>query len=186
MTAIKDVEKKHLLSELQKLGAGEFEHLNGSLATHLIGTSALLQQWDSSDVLVKAGLFHAVYGTAGYGPSLTSLHSRHNIAKLIGQQAEELVYLYCACDRKIFWPKIGSAQQNSFADRFIGKHYPITNSQLHDFCEMTLANELDIAMHDEQFIVQHGAELSDLFMRMKGLVSQAGFDTCKRVFASVK
>jgi hypothetical protein len=48
---------------LKALGAGGFQHLNGSLEVHLKGTAELLQQWHSRDVLVYASLFHAAYGT---------------------------------------------------------------------------------------------------------------------------
>lgn len=171
-----------LFSELQKLGAGEFEHINGSLVKHLQGTAELLHHWGANDVLIKAGLYHAVYGTTGYAPSLISLDLRNKIAALIGQQAEETVYMYCACDRKIYWPRIGTAQQNKFMDRFSQQEYQITNDQLFNFCELTLANELEIAMHDDQFILQNRVELSDLFIRMEGMVSQPGFRAYKYIF----
>jgi Tautomerase enzyme len=44
-----------LFAKLQSLGAGEFAHLNGSLATHLRGTEALLREWGAADVVCVAG-----------------------------------------------------------------------------------------------------------------------------------
>lgn len=175
-----------LFAELQKLGAGEFKHLNGSLEDHLQGTAALLREWGANDVLVNAGLYHAVYGTEGYEPSLTSLELRNEISELIGQQAEEIVYLYCACDRKEFWPRIGTEQQNKFTDRFRQQNYLITEDQLMNFCELTLANELEIFMHGHEFSLQNGGELLDLFMRMDGLVSQPGFRAYKAVLKNLE
>jgi hypothetical protein len=37
--------------ELSKLGAGDFEHLSGSLENHLTATRDLLCQWEASDEL---------------------------------------------------------------------------------------------------------------------------------------
>lgn len=51
---------------LSELGAGEFEHLDGSLIAHLNGTKDLLLQWGASLELQDAGLYHAAYGTDGF------------------------------------------------------------------------------------------------------------------------
>ncbi|GAL14629.1 hypothetical protein JCM19233_5641 [Vibrio astriarenae] len=42
---------------LQELGAGDFQHLNGSLEAHLKGTEQVLINWGSSELLQIAGLF---------------------------------------------------------------------------------------------------------------------------------
>lgn len=170
-----------LFTELQRLGAGEFEHLNGSLAAHLHGTEALLREWGAREVVCIAGLYHAVYGTDGYNPALAGLDMRKRIAELLGQEAEELAYLYGACNRKAYYPRIGGASQMMFADRFTETEYEITTAQLRDLCELILANELQIAQESEEFRVRHGAILSRLFNRMEGLVSEAGFQAFRKI-----
>lgn len=164
-----------LFSKLQSLGAGEFAHLNGSLSMHLRGTEALLREWGAADVVCVAGLYHAVYGTAGYNPALTSLAGRKNIAELIGAEAESLAYLFGACNRRVFYPRIGTDSQLMFADRFTNAEYEIGFLQLTQLCEITLANELEIASNSPEFKAQHGLYFSQLFERMSGLVSKAGF-----------
>jgi hypothetical protein len=186
MVRIQSDDKQALFSELKKLGAGEFEHLNGSLEKHLHGTAGLLRQWGANEDLIDAGLFHAVYGTAGYAPSLAGLDFRKSIASLIGQRAEEMVYLYCACDRERYWPRIGTENQNKFSDRFMQTEYPISDEQVAAFCEMTLANELEIILNDEHFLPKNAAELADLFSSMKGVVSEAGFETYKKIFGNLQ
>jgi hypothetical protein len=164
-----------LFSKLQALGAGEFAHLNGSLSMHLRGTEALLREWGAADVVCVAGLYHAVYGTAGYNSALTSLAGRKNIAELIGVEAESLAYLFGACNRRVFYPRIGTDSQLMFADRFTNAEYEIGFLQLTQLCEITLANELEIASNSPQFKALHGPYFSHLFERMSGLVSKAGF-----------
>jgi len=173
-----------LFSQLQALGAGEFEHLNGSLEAHLRGVEALLRSWGANETLCAAGLYHAVYGTDGYNPSLTSLAGRNAIAELIGAEAEALAYLFGACDRKAFYPRIGTASQLRFSDRFSNSEYNISLEQLTMLCELVLANELEIASNSEEFRGKYSNALSRLFERMSGLVSNVGFEAYRRILLS--
>lgn len=59
---------------LQQFGAGDFQHLNGSLESHLKGTASLLARWGSGELLQTAGVFHAAYGTAGFDEKMVSEH----------------------------------------------------------------------------------------------------------------
>ena len=170
-----------LFAQLQALGAGEFEHLNGSLEAHLRGVEAMLRSWGASETLCAAGLYHAVYGTDGFNPSLTSLAGRQDIADLIGAEAEALTYLFGACNRKAFYPRIGTPSQLLFVDRFSNSEYEIGQDQLALLCELILANELEIASNSDEFRAQYGSALSRLFERMTGLVSKAGFDAYRRI-----
>jgi hypothetical protein len=175
---------EELFAELQALGAGEFEHFNGSLEAHLRGTEALLREWGASESLRVAGLFHAVYGTDGYNPALTTLADRNVISELIGPATEELVYLYGACNRKVFYPRIGTEEQLTFADRFTNSEYAITPSQLAALCELILANELEIASDSAEFRAKNRAALSQEFERFSGVVSEAGFAAFRSMLCS--
>lgn len=168
-------------SKLQSLGAGEFAHLNGSLSKHLRGTEALLREWGAADTVCVAGLYHAVYGTYGYNSALTSLAGRKNIAELIGVEAESLAYLFGACNRRVFYPRIGTDAQLLFADRFTNAEYEIGYLQLTQLCEITLANELEIVSNSTQFIAAHRLNLSPLFEKMSGLLSMAGFQSYRSI-----
>ena len=157
---------------LQHMGAGEFVHLNVSLEAHLCGTEYLLRSWGAPEHVCRAGLFHAAYGTAGFADALTPIALRSEISNLIGQQAENLVYLYCACDRNKFYPSIGSPAQNQFPDRFMATTLQVAPTVLGELCELTAANELEIARGSQPFRVQHGAALAVLFNRMGNLLSE--------------
>ncbi|MGZ5819260.1 MAG: DUF6817 domain-containing protein [Burkholderiaceae bacterium] len=174
-------QSEHLFAELQTLGAGEFEHFNGSLAAHLHGTESLLREWGARETVCIAGLYHAVYGTDGFTPSLAGIDMRQRITTLLGDEAEKLAYLYGACNRRAYYPRIGSESQLQFADRFTNTEYDISNEQLRDLCELILANEMEIAQGSAEFRAKHGANLAKLFGRMKGLVSEMGFRTFQKV-----
>lgn len=158
--------------ELTKLGATGVQHLNGSLIDHLIGTRELLTAWSASSELQDAGLYHAVYGTSGLNDELVSVKQRSTIADIIGAKAEEIVYQYCACDREFFWPKFELKSNPNFRNRFSGEIYKLKPEMLKNFCELTVANELQIASKRPGFITSGGA-LHRLFLAMHPYLSSA-------------
>jgi hypothetical protein len=157
--------------QLAKLGAGDFDHLDGLLIDHLFGTQSLLNQWQASMVLQDAGLYHAAYGTDGFSENLVSTDQRDKIANIIGKEAEEIVYLYCACDRDYFWPQFANSNNPEFKNRFTGQVSYLSQRQLMEFCELTVANELEIANDNQVFINKYGQSLYKLFNSMQPYLS---------------
>lgn len=144
---------------LQQLGAGDFQHLNGSLESHLKGTASLLASWGRGELLQTAGLFHAAYGTAGFDEKMVSLEQRQEIAQVIGREEEALVYLYCSCDRDYVFPQFAQRAEIEFKDRFRGSCFKLESEMTRLFCELTVANELELVYSSNDFKLQHGAEL---------------------------
>jgi hypothetical protein len=172
-----------LFRQLADLGAGDFRHLNGSLEQHFLGVREMLVSWGADETLTRAGLFHAAYGTAGFTPVMISLDRRGDISRLIGSDAEEIVYTYCACDRESVWPQIGQSDDVIFRDRFTGKTRLIAGGDLRQFCELTCANEIEIASKDPQFIAQYGGRLGALFGRWGALLSASASGAVAKTFA---
>lgn len=158
------------IEQISKLASG-VDHVSGLLVDHLKGTYKLLQDWGSEEFLCMAGLFHAVYGTSEFNQVLISEEQRGQVRELIGEQSEKIVYTYCACDRDFFWQQIGVNANPLFVDRFTGSKYHLSLNELTWFCELTVANELEIARRDADFIQQRGHTLSELFLRMKPYIS---------------
>ncbi|EGQ7997786.1 hypothetical protein D8T39_21830 [Vibrio vulnificus] len=156
---------------LQKLGAGDFQHLNGSLEAHLKGTEKILMSWGGSELLQIAGLFHAAYGTAGFDENMVSLSQRQEIAQIIGSDEEALIYLYCSCDRDYVFPQFGKMLEIQFKDRFTGSTFKLDNAVAKLFCELTVANELELVYSSEEFKLKYGAELFELFQGMDSYLS---------------
>ena len=170
---------------LLALGGDAFPHVSGSLAAHLRRTEALLRSWGSRDALCLAGLYHAVYGTDGIRGSLVGISDRHTIAEIIGAEAEALAYLYGACARREYHPRIGTPDELRFVDRFTRAEYRISSDRLRDFCELTVANELELAISSDRFRFEYGPELIAFFDRMRNLVSDAGVDAYRRTLATL-
>lgn len=135
---------KEKIETLLQLGAEQFVHINGSLMKHLSGTQELLIGWDAPTEVCDAGLYHAIYGPDGLGGNLLSLEQRDQVAQTIGNAAESLVYLYCACDKAFVLPQLGRSAPVVFRDRFTGEEYELSARSLTDFCEILAANELDV------------------------------------------
>ena len=98
---------KIFLKALYQFGAGQIEHSTRKLSDHLIGTHHLLESWLASRETCLAGLFHSIYGTKYFKTQPVQLPERVKMQKLIGHQAELLVYLFCVTDRREFFANIG-------------------------------------------------------------------------------
>jgi hypothetical protein len=173
-------------SALKALGVGEFSHLNGNLESHLLGTYQLLMEWKNPGYLCDAGLYHAVYGTQPlkrlgiphkeYAPS-----DRPKIKAIIGEESEQLVYLFGACDRDYLYPQIGSSNA-IYRDRFTGKDQELPSKTLNAILEITMANELEICMSGPRFKESNRNDIIELFNRFEGLVSLNAYNFYREVF----
>lgn len=158
------VDTDGLLSKLRELGAHELDHINGTLHAHLCGTCERLRRWGNADAICLAGLFHAVYGTYGFSEQLLGIDRRDDVVGLIGSEAEHLVYFYAACDRAYFYPRLARDKQPSFKDRFTEAVIQPDGATVLAFCELTLANELDVALPDQMsYLARYGRYVLPLF-----------------------
>ena len=161
-------------------GAERIDHPGGTLLDHLVRVCALLQQWGARPALQLAGLCHAFYGTDGFDVALLELTERTQLRGVIGDEVEQLVYLYASCDRSYTYPRLAVVTPNTFRDRFTGAISTLSEQSLGDFMELTFANELDIARNNPDFVTTHGPRLLALFSRTRGLVSDAAWRDCSR------
>lgn len=159
------------LEQLKQLGTSYVAHRNGTLFKHLQGVWTLLEDWNNPAPVCLAGLYHSVYGTGGFEQQLIPLEMRHEIASMIGNEAEHLVYLFAACDRPLTHPRIGKQTPLQFHDRFDDQDYPLQESDWKALCEILLANELDLGRYDSAFYKKHLAHYEDLFARFEPWLS---------------
>ncbi len=85
------------------LGCESIPHGDRNLWEHLKGTEALLWKWRQPDAIQDAGLFHSIYGTSQFKHCSFPIEGRHIIRRLIGAEAEELVFEFCTMNRSK-WP----------------------------------------------------------------------------------
>ena len=78
---------------LTALGCDKVLHSGMTLLDHLIGVRDILKEEGAPEYVQDAGLFHSVYGTATFKTAVAN--NRSVIQNLIGEQAEELVWIFC-------------------------------------------------------------------------------------------
>ncbi len=151
-------------------GAARIPHPGGTLLAHLERVGTLLGQWGTRPAMRLAGLCHAWYGTDGFGTALGDPVHRDELAAIIGEEAEQLVYFYASCDRRFSYPHLAQPE-GPFRDRFTGTLLRPPVALRRDFAELTAANELDIARVNPGLRAKYGAALLDLFTPWRDLLS---------------
>jgi len=170
--------------KLIELGAGDFELADAKLIAHLEGTRCLLKEWHGSDDLQQAGLYHAAYGTSHISQSIFNLSQRKDVAAVIGDKPEKLVYLYFACQTAPFFAQFGEVEQPIFYDRLTNSHSALTPEQLANLCELFAAKEIDLVIYQPEYATKHAKRLMDLFGRMQGFLSLSARRKIEHVFAA--
>jgi hypothetical protein len=131
------------LALLRERGAAAIDHPGGTLLAHLVRTHELLSAWDAPQRVRRAGLCHAAYGTDGFPTPLLALDERARLAAAIGADAEQLVYVYCACARAATYARLAETPLR-LSDRFTGDTRALGDRDAADFALLTIANELDV------------------------------------------
>ncbi|TCJ99284.1 DUF6817 domain-containing protein [Nocardia alba] len=144
-------------------GADAIEHPGGTLLDHLSRVADRLTTWATPDHVVMAGLCHAAYGTDGFVTALITPDERPQLVDLIGNQAEHLVYLYGSCVRNPLYPQLAGREPVTVIDRFTGDSHCLDDSDIRAFLEITVANEIDVMLHNEELARQHAQPLYELF-----------------------
>jgi hypothetical protein len=157
---------------LIETGAAAVLHPGGTLLEHLRRVRRLLASWDASPDIQLAGLTHAAYGTDGFNVSLLDLNERRRLARVIGAEAENLVYLYASCNRALTYPRLGK-NLVTVDDRFTGRSTRPDVQSLRAFVEITAANELDVIQHNPMIAAEQGRALQGLFARAQRHLSPA-------------
>ena len=167
---------------LASRGAAGIPHPGGTLLAHLERVSALLGQWGARPAVRLAGLCHAYYGTDGFPVMLGEPASRGELAAVMGEEAERLVYFYASCDRHFSYPRLAEPA-GTFRDRFTGTVLSPPEAMRRDFAELTAANELDIAAVNPELRAQYRPVLLRLFTSWKNLLSDPAWHAVQATIA---
>ena len=85
---------------LISLDATQTAHSGRTLFEHLKGVHDLLRDWDNTEEVCLAGLYHSIYGTSTFKHQ--SLKDRSRLVEMIGDHAEFLVHCFSTRDRPLF------------------------------------------------------------------------------------
>ncbi|GAA3338728.1 hypothetical protein GCM10020358_19860 [Amorphoplanes nipponensis] len=164
---------------LRERGAEHIEHPGGTLYAHLGRVHDKLGALGHDAPVCLAGLAHAAYGTDGFDLTLLPVADRAALRALVGAGAEELIYLYAACDRARTWPTLPDTRQ--VWDRFTAGARPLAPEQVRPFTDLSIVNELDVAEQDPAFVARHGDYFRALFAAWAPLASPAVLAEVRRV-----
>ncbi|MBV8156048.1 MAG: hypothetical protein JO278_00230 [Dyella sp.] len=135
-----------LRTALDGFGANEINHHGRPLTEHLVGTWRLLMQWQNPPIIALAGAFHSVYGTEEFKARALPLSKRPTLVALIGEEAEALVHLFGAADRKSLY-NVPDAGPFSIALPATGESVLIDGRTYSSLIEIEAANIVEQAMH---------------------------------------
>ncbi|WP_274561309.1 DUF6817 domain-containing protein [Streptomyces spiramyceticus] len=170
---------------LESVGAGEVKHPGGTLLSHLLRVERKLEEWGAREDVREAGLLHALFAPDGSPDpmySMLELDQRPRVAEVIGEPAEGLVYLYGAMDRKYTYPHLND-DSDHWRDRFTGEIRTLSQQEIRDLMEISVANECDIASHNPEFHAKYGPEFLVLFTRMRSTISEDAWSEVQNVLA---
>jgi hypothetical protein len=128
------------IAEIKLLSAEEITHSNRSFLNHLICTYRLLKTWQKPEYVCLAGLFHSIYGTQTFESNPIDFEHREKLQKVIGTDAERLVYYYCIRKENHFFANLSRQSNFKIRDR--------RNNQEIDICEQDFLNLLEIRLAD--------------------------------------
>lgn len=146
---------------LRQRGAETIQHPGGTLYAHLCRVHDRLAELGCGVDAQLAGLAHAVYGTDGFDVTLLDRNDRATLRNLIGNDAEALVYLYGACDRRRTWREL--ATTGEVVDRFTDQTWRLSPGQMRPFVDLSIVNELDVIEQDPSSADKHGGYFRSLF-----------------------
>jgi len=141
MTLTSNEEEK--LQFLKSHGANSVDHSSADLLSHLQGVKTLLTTWQARLAVCDAGLFHSVYGTEVFTAVLIPHDLRPKVKALIGEEAEELAYLFGVMDRLSFYDNLFEPGKWLIECRLSGMLVAITEGQFRDLCDLVVANWLE-------------------------------------------
>src|SRR5262245_61090036 len=118
------------LEFLRRHHADALGHSGGSLLDHLVGTAALLAEWSAPAHVVRAGLFHSVYGTGAFGDAAVAPTARAELVAQIGARAEALVHWFCTLERDSLYANAGRTDGIRARDRRTGAQVALHPDEL--------------------------------------------------------
>lgn len=116
----------------------DIRHGDKTFFEHLYNTSKNIQKLFPNEThLIDAGLYHAIYGTCYF--KFNSDITRDNIKKIIGDRAENIVYLYSTLENRI-----DQILEHKFEEPFQKELYILEYANLLDQINLETLNKIKI------------------------------------------
>lgn len=89
------------IAALKRRNAHRCWHKHSTFLEHLLNVHNILRLWGQGAVIARVGLFHSAYSNSYVNLALFNPEQERNFMReLIGEEAEELVYLFCSINRQ--------------------------------------------------------------------------------------
>jgi hypothetical protein len=89
------------IKALKERGAHRCWHKHSTFLEHLLGVHNILRLWGQGRQIGRVGLFHSAYSNSYVNLALFDpAQERQTMKELIGDDAEELVHMFCIIDRQ--------------------------------------------------------------------------------------
>jgi hypothetical protein len=118
-------------------------HSGSSLLAHLAGTADILNRWGCCRDVCLGGLFHSIYGTKSFKRNERDCPERREIRKVIGENAERLVYIFSQTDRRILTDALCNPLQPFVAGDARGSYLLVDPAELRAVVAIHLANTVE-------------------------------------------
>jgi hypothetical protein len=133
-----------LKSFLLELGMQDVTHPSEiNFYAHSVGVSKYFEDLGSPEHLVRAGLYHSIYGAQGFEDFALPISRRAEIAGLIGEDAEKIVYLYCAASDESLQDSFDQDGTPRLWDRFLNRPLPVSEQEFTGLLWLTLIDVLE-------------------------------------------
>ena len=132
------IEQKYL-DLLTELNTDSNPHSGAALIDHLRGTYEYLKAWENPEYVCLGGLFHSIYGTQSYKTQSASFDDRQTIRAVIGNEAEELAFLFCVTQRQKFFENLDRPDPILY-DQMHDQNLAVTPKTIGELIEIEIAN----------------------------------------------
>ena len=139
-----DPNYRPMIEFLRGLGTEDVPHSGekGFLA-HLVAVFRDLEAWGCDRDVCRAGLFHSIYGTELFRRWSLPLDRRPDVAALIGERAERLVFVNCMMDRSSFEALLESDGPYTIRNRETGEPIELSREDYGDLVQVRLCDWLE-------------------------------------------
>ncbi len=140
---LRHVPPKRLFKWLKEKGADKAEFQDRSALEHYTGTYSVLKDWNNTEDICNAGLFHGIYMDAYFKGHDATQDYRAAIRSLIGEKSEALAYLHCAINRRKFIQELKDDVPSEVFDNYLQTSHQINHSEIKALSEMIWANAFE-------------------------------------------
>jgi len=91
------------IAEIKKRGGHRCWHKHNTFLEHLLGVHNIIRLWGENEIAGRVGLLHSAYSNSYVNLALfdpTEPSEREVMKEMIGDEAEEIVHLFCIIDRQ--------------------------------------------------------------------------------------